>query len=324
MTHLLIKADARRIPLADRSVQCCVTSPPYWGLRDYGADGQLGLEPTPEAYVVSMVAVFREVRRVLADDGTLWLNLGDCYNAYNGNAGPSSGIDQRRSGARADLASGHGLRDKSLKPKDLIGIPWMVAFALRADGWYLRSDIVWSKPNPMPESIEDRPTRSHEFVFLLTKSERYYYDHEASKEAAISDHQSGNGFKREARLSYLDAEGARGNDEVWDDVGGRRNGRSVWTIPVRAFQGAHFATFPPAIPERCIKAGSRLGDVVLDPFNGAGATGVVANALNREYVGLDINPDYLAMAAKRISRPHARIRADRPGKPMPLFIEEHQ
>ncbi|MDI9684286.1 DNA-methyltransferase [Burkholderia cenocepacia] len=280
-------------------VQTCVTSPPYFGLRDYGHDGQIGLEESPEQYINAMVEVFRCVRDVLADDGTLWLNIGDSYATAGGSG--RQGSTGQRAGRRhtAEIASSKNAGD-GIKPKDLIGIPWMLAFALRADGWYLRSDIIWSKGNPMPESVTDRPTKSHEYLFLLAKSERYFYDHEAVKEPAVSDHPSGNGFKRDARLSYKDGNGARGNDKQWTDIGGKRNRRTVWNINTKPYKGAHFAVFPPALVEPCILAGSRPGDAVLDPFFGSGTTGEVAHANSRNFVGLEINPTYAPLQRNRI------------------------
>lgn len=285
------------------SVQTCVTSPPYWGLRDYGVSGQLGLEKSPDEYVSKMVEVFREVRRVLKDDGTLWLNLGDSYNAYNGNAGPSSGFSR---GSAADtqrpkLTSGHGLRTPGLKPKDLVGIPWRMAFALQADGWYLRQDIIWHKPNPMPESVRDRCTKAHEYIFLLSKSERYYFDSESILEP-FSDREFRGKLKGERGSQAYAA--ARGNDRTnsggFPRVRNGRNKRSVWSVISRPFKGAHFATFPPDLIEPCVLAGSRVGDTVLDPFSGAGTTGVVALKHGREYVGIDLNPQYVDIAEKRI------------------------
>jgi len=250
---VLLCGDSRQelAALPAGSVHACVTSPPYFGLRDYGVAGQLGLETTPEEYVDAMVAVFREVRRVLRDDGTLWLNLGDSYAAGGQNSGsrPEDLTGKQRSNAGCRYE--RRVAPPGLKPKDLIGIPWRVAFALQADGWYLRSDIVWSKPNPMPESITDRPTKSHEYIFLLTKRPRYFYDHEAVKEPAVSQHGSGNGYKRAERRSR---EG-RGSDTPYLPTP-LRNGRSVWTITTKPFKGAHFATFPPDLVEPCVRAGT--------------------------------------------------------------------
>jgi DNA modification methylase len=311
----VLNGDARRLPIADGVAQCCVTSPPYYGLRDYGADGQIGLEQTPADYVAAIVAVFREVRRVLRDDGVLWLNLGDTYNAYNGNAGPSSSISKgRHDAAHPDLIRGHGLLNKAMKPKDLLGIPWRVAFALQADGWYLRSDVIWSKPNPMPESVRDRPTKAHEYVFLLTKRERYFYDAEAIAEP----HRSEGGKTWDDRKAMGHA--GHTDDLVQRGVaipsltgaGWGKNARTVWTINPRPFPGAHFATMPPELAERCIKAGSRPGDLILDPFTGAGTTGSVATGLGRRFIGTELNPTYAAMARRRIERPHAPV--ERPGR----------
>ena len=253
--------------LPAESVQTCITSPPYWGLRDYGAEGQLGLEATPEAYVASMVAVFQEVRRVLRDDGTLWLNLGDSY-ATNGKSYPqrdtSGGFSGRDKGTRGEQgysnASGAMFEKfipKGLKPKDLVGIPWRVAFALQADGWYLRSDIIWHKPNPMPESVTDRPTKAHEYLFLLTKSERYYYDAEAIKEPAAyfgKDARSGKGnIRYEGKRTK--GEACANGQQSFVTINEARNKRTVWTVPTSPYSGAHFATFPPNLITPCILAG---------------------------------------------------------------------
>jgi DNA modification methylase len=293
-----ILADARTIPLQSGSVQCVVTSPPYWGLRDYGIAGQLGLEPTPDAYVAALVGVFREVWRVLRDDGTLWLNLGDSYGARGGDT--MTGFNERYFGKpssvdkQAAIAATFPTTEKrtGLKPKDLVGIPWRVAFALQADGWYLRSDIIWAKPNPMPESVTDRPTKAHEYVFLLTKRERYYYDAEAISECSVSP------IKQRTRLvgmgqdSDAGTAGCAGND-------GARNARTVWTINPKPYAEAHFATMPEKLAERCIKAGSKPGDLVLDPFGGSGTIVKVARSLNRRGVMLDLNPAYLDLAKQR-------------------------
>jgi DNA modification methylase len=246
------------------SVQTCVTSPPYFGLRDYGHDGQIGLEPTPDEFVTALVGVFREVRRVLRDDGTVWLNLGDSYNnrAVNRPSSHQAGLgfesDHLGTSWRDHAANGRArmsISDGDLKEKDLLGIPWLVAFALRADGWYLRSDIIWAKPNPMPESVTDRPTKAHEYLFLLSKSPRYWYDADAIREND-GGLPSGNGFVRDHRLTYQNADGTgRGNEDEWTPGGGR-NKRSVWTVATQPYPGAHFATFPPKLIEPCILAGS--------------------------------------------------------------------
>jgi DNA modification methylase len=282
--------------LPDGMAQTCVTSPPYYGLRDYGHAGQIGLEETPDAYVARLAEVFREVRRVLRDDGTLWLNLGDTYSAYNGNRGPSQSISGNINDAVPALPSGSGLTVKDCKPKDLLGIPWMVAFALRADGWWLRQDIIWHKPNPMPESVTDRCTKAHEYVFLLTKSARYFYDAAAiAEESERGD--AGSRFDQGKTAQHqLDrqASGARIDD-------GRRNARSVWPIATQPYGGAHFATMPPALAERCIKAGSKPSDMVLDPFGGAGTTGLVADRLGRSATLIELNPEYARLAREHIT-----------------------
>ena len=250
MSILLINADSLHIPLADNSVQTCTTSPPYWGLRDYGVQDQLGLEPTPEQYVANMVAVFREVRRVLRDDGTCWLNLGDSY-ATNRNDHVSGGFGDNSIDEHSTIAKRGKLCPDGLKMKDLIGIPWRVAFALQADGWYLRSDIIWHKPNPMPESVTDRPTKSHEYVFLLTKNARYYFDQDAVREE--SQNVSGGGFSQK----YAEAQPDHGAMKFErGDYSAGRNIRTVWTIPTQPTPFAHFATYPEKLVEPCIKAGT--------------------------------------------------------------------
>jgi DNA modification methylase len=250
MKHLLIQGDARRIPLADGSVHCVITSPPYWGLRTYGVDRQIGLEPTPDLFVAELVAVFREVWRVLRDDGTCWLNLGDTYSQDTKWGGSSSNKNEPKVGYPRPSERGQS----GLKPKDLCGIPWRVALALQADGWYLRSDIIWSKPNPMPESVADRPTKAHEYLFLLTKSERYFYDADAIRKAD-KGRPSGNDFKnRQGSAAFQDRSGGIGGEQ-WEPGRGA-NSRSVWTISTQPFPGAHFATFPRKLIEPCIKAGT--------------------------------------------------------------------
>lgn len=366
--------------LPEESVNCCITSPPYWGLRDYGTgewsggdpecghkvsgqvqdgkapgaittgqrpgvdasvcrkcgatriDQQIGLEQTPGEYVEKMVQVFREVRRVLRNDGTVWLNLGDSYVAHPG---------QRKQGVERNDVAGWKQQTNAgcltigsrtapgLKAKDLVGIPWRVAFALQDDGWWLRSDIIWAKPAPMPESVTDRPTRSHEYIFLLAKSQSYYFDHEAIKEPSVSDHGSGNGYKRDSRLSYADDTGARGSDKPWvpsrpsakkgsfngkteamADTGQNaframtefRNKRDVWTVGSDPFPEAHFATFPPALILPCVLAGCPVGGTVLDPFNGAATTAMVAKRNHRKAIGCDLNGEYIEMSARRLSQ----------------------
>jgi len=314
----LIQADARQIPLRDGCVQCCVTSPPYFGLRDYGVEGQLGLEPTPDAFVAELVAVFRDVRRVLKDDGTLWLNLGDSYAAMRRSErseSPGVGATQAMPPQEMKVKWGSGgggnfhwripAFGMEIKPKDLMGIPWRVAFALQADGWYLRSDIIWHKPNPMPESVTDRPTKAHEYLFLLTKSERYFYDAEAIGEPAFG----GVGERRAPTRGqgYGHAKAAGGlrmpdRDGGFAANGGKRNKRSVWTVPTMPYSGAHFATMPEKLVEPCILAGSRLGDRVFDPFIGSGTVGAVAERLGRRWVGTDLNPAYHQLARKRTAQ----------------------
>jgi len=298
--------------LPDASVHCCVTSPPYWGLRDYGEPGQLGLEPTPEAYVENMVKVFREVRRVLRDDGTLWLNLGDSY-AASGVSGLA--IKGDTSTLVGSANSAHTAQKKTvpsgLKPKDLVGIPWRVAFALQADGWWLRSDIIWAKPNPMPESVRDRPTKAHEYIFLLTKSERYFYDNVAVMEPAQYGEQHANkatswGTDRKhpnkANVADYAFKGDNHTTSRMEDGSHGRNRRTVWTIATKPYPEAHFAVFPPELPEICIKAGCPEGGTVLDPFAGAGTTLMVALRLGRDAIGIELSPTYAEMARRRIDQ----------------------
>jgi DNA modification methylase len=312
MSLLLTQADARHLPFADGSVQCCIASPPYWGLRDYGTSGQLGLEPTPDAYVQNMVQVFREVWRVLRDDGVCWLNLGDSFASTNVIERPLS-----TSGNRDTRGVPYGSTMKSrtestarkslggLKPKDLVGIPWRVAFALQADGWYLRSDVIWSKPNPMPESVTDRPTKSHEYVFLLTKSARYFWDADAVREplsqftAQYLVKDWGRNDSGKIAPERKDAGTLRGTlrrDQI-NQYG--RNLRSVWHIATQPYPGAHFATMPEKLVERCVLAGSKAGDVILDPFMGSGTVARVALRFGRKAIGCDLNPAYLKLADAR-------------------------
>ena len=280
----------RKMP--SESVHCCVTSPPYFGLRDYGYEGQIGLEQTPEAYVAKLVEVFREVRRVLRDDGTLWLNLGDSY-ANDAKWGGSSG-GKHVQALHGNTGIGRGKKETGLKPKDLMGMPWRVAFALQEDGWYLRQDIIWHKPNPMPESVRDRCTKAHEYIFLLAKAERYYFDGAALKEPlATKPHALGN---RKLDVSRNDHDQMQ---KVWG-ADGLRNRRSVWTVTTKPFKGAHFATFPPDLIEPCILAGCPVGGTVLDPFGGAGTTGVVCQNRQRNAILCELNPEYAKMARDRI------------------------
>jgi len=263
----VFQGDALRVlqRLPPESVQCVVTSPPYWGLRDYEMDEQIGLEPTLPQFINRLVGVFAEVRRVLRDDGIFWLNIGDGYTSGNrGWRAPDKKNPARAMSIRPDTPEG-------LKPKDLMGIPWRVALALQDDGWYLRADIVWNKPNAMPESVKDRPTRAHEYLFMLTRSERYFYD----------------------AKSIVEING--------------RNCRSVWSVNTQPFAGAHFATFPPKLVEPCIRASSRPGDFVLDPFFGSGTVGVVSQELDRRYVGIELNPSYVDIAVERLELEERRI-----------------
>lgn len=403
----LIQGDALSVlkSARARTIQCCVTSPPYWGLRAYktspqiwGGDpdcshtwgedirtpwagqvpgpnggrkngshsryrqkytgpfcqrcgawrGELGLEPTPELYVAHIVEIFREVRRVLKDDGTLWLNLGDCYATGAGKVGSEPGggpqgarwkgfrgdhaIDKKRNGASIPIGPGtqpNRMPILGLKPKDLVGIPWRVAFALQADGWYLRSEIIWHKPNPMPESVTDRPTKAHEYLFLLTKRARYFYDAEAIEEPASADTHARYARGRSDNHKYADGgpgrqtiatnkpgslfarklaapgSGIKNNssfDAAMAVMPETRNKRSVWIVTTRPFKGAHFATFPPKLIEPCILAGSAKGDLILDPFAGAGTSGLVALSHGRRFLGIELNPAYIEMAEARIAK----------------------
>jgi DNA modification methylase len=287
--------------------QTCVTSPPYYGLRDYGHEGQIGLEETPEKYIKAMVEVFRCVWDVLEDDGTLWLNIGDSYamasmrgenSKFSGNVGAHSGYE------KGSVKLGKKSIPVGLKAKDLIGIPWMMAFALRADGWYLRQDIIWHKPNPMPESVQDRCTKAHEYIFLLSKSQKYYYDHEAIAEQSIHY-----GTDKRSDLGNIRYEGKRTQGEAaangqqsFVTVNENRNKRSVWTVTTKPYAGAHFATFPSDLIEPCIMAGAPVGGIVLDPFMGSGTTAQVAQDLGRKYLGCELNLDYKPLQGKRLAQ----------------------
>ncbi|MBI2427523.1 MAG: site-specific DNA-methyltransferase [Ignavibacteriales bacterium] len=307
MKYQLLLGDAyeqlRR--MKSRSVQCVVTSPPYWGLRDYGVDGQLGQESSPKEFVSKLVAIFSEVKRVLKDDGTLWLNLGDTYVGSNQSAGQKvSTLSTVQKGNRGSLHSIKRIpvnyKVLGLKPKDLIGIPWSVAFALRDAGWYLRSDIIWYKTNPMVESVRDRPTKAHEYIFLLTKRKKYYYDQEAIAEPikpeSLKRGKRGASFHR---YSALMGHTQKGTAKWADKNPTTRNKRSVWIISLKHSKFEHYATFPEDIPMICIKAGTKKGDVVLDPFAGSGTTLVAALKLRRKAIGIDINKKYV----NRIMRP---------------------
>jgi len=296
-TILVGDVRTRLAEIPDGSIQTCITSPPYWGLRDYGENEQIGLEESPQEYVNSMVEVFREVWRVLRDDGTLWLNIGDSYSGSGkGPAGNLGAAHDERNMEKKHSA----IVPDGLKPKDLVGIPWRVAFALQADGWYLRQDIIWAKPNPMPESVTDRCTKSHEYIFLLSKSRSYYFDNQAIKEPAVSN--VGNAKIRFGGNKYGDSNDpkhATKSGNVWKPSA-TRNKRDVWTINTKPFKGAHFAVMPEALVEPCVLAGSREGDVVLDPFTGSGTVAVVALANGRNFIGTELNSEYAQIAVERI------------------------
>lgn len=315
MTVEILHGDCRETlkTLPDASVNCCVTSPPYFGLRDYGHDRQIGLEETPEAFVQKMVEVFREVKRVLRDDATLWLNLGDSYARQAGDDSKKDPASQATGFANV-IASGGAKKGNNkppngLKPKDLIGIPWRVAFALQADGWYLRQDIIWHKPNPMPESVTDRCTKAHEYIFLLSKSARYFYDHSATMEPAQYGEQhaakatSWGTNRKHPNKSNLREYAFAGDNHTChkaDDGSYSRNKRSVWTVTTKPYKGAHFATFPPDLIRPCILAGCPTGGTVLDPFGGSGTTGQVAMEEGRNAILCELNADYVGLIRKRI------------------------
>jgi len=333
---MLINANALSIPLADRCVHTIVTSPPYYGLRDYGVDGQIGLEVTPDEYIANLVAVFRECKRILRDDGTLWVNIGDSYasmksrynqKAQNLNGGKSQ--DNVFQGNKTDL---YHHPELGIKDKDLIGIPWMLAFALRADGWYLRQDIIWAKPNPMPESVKDRCTKSHEYIFLLSKSAHYYYDNEAIKELATGydgrkDTKYKGGPKDMAggaheRWQYknLQPDGQQPNTMHLNRLVGEeymspvRNKRDVWTVTTKPYKGAHYATFNPELIKPCILAGAPEGGIVFDPFVGSGTTVATAIQLGRKGIGIDLSFKYL--------QENAKARVESAELPLLDFIEQ--
>lgn len=294
--------------LPDKIIDTCVTSPPYYGLRDYGMDNQIGLEQTPEEYINKLVEVFREVKRILKDDGTLWVNIGDSYAAQRGGthqpaetlAGGNHGltldgknVNRGRKDGYNPTRNAHAI---GLKHKDLIGIPWMLAFALRKDGWYLRQDIIWHKPNPMPESVKDRCTKSHEYIFLLSKSEHYYFDYKAIQEETVTK----DDIIRDRNNTKLNNTPGRShmNGLVTNNYD-MRNKRDVWTVTTKPVREAHFATYPEELIEPCILAGSRVNGGVLDPFFGSGTTGRVAQRLNRWFIGIELNPEYITISEKR-------------------------
>ena len=288
-----------------KSARTCVTSPPYYGLRDYGGEEkQIGLEQTPEEYIEQMVEVMSLVRDCLTDDGTLWLNIGDSY--YNYKSGTGEYAKQSFAKNRQDLPMKTPKRAnklKGFKDKELMGIPWMLAFALRKDGWHLRQDIIWNKPNPMPESVKDRCTKAHEYIFLLTKERDYYYDNEAIKEKAVGERWGGNTPINMNNTKDTDNQFSgltRQRKMVYD----KRNKRSVWTVNKKPYKGAHFAVYPPELIEPCILAGSEKGDIVLDPFMGSGTTAAVAKSLGRDYIGCELHEDYGNLIQKRVREYH--------------------
>jgi len=312
--------------MPDKSIQMCVTSPPYYGLRDYGVDGQIGLEKTPNEYIAKLVEIFREVKRVLKDDGILWVNIGDSYAGSGGAGGDynNGGLKDGQPKWKSKL----DIKASNLKPKNLIGIPWMLAFALRSDGWYLRQDIIWAKPNPMPESVKDRCTKSHEYIFLLSKSAHYYYDADAIAEPSTTYENRPAGVVRDRLYGYDSkqnkirvklgsksfskgqANGAgiepTGNTKKdYYEVPFVRNRRDIWTIKSKPYNGAHFAVFPPEIPRLCILAGSKPGDTILDPFAGSGTTGAVAISLRRRAVLCELNVEYVGLIRERITNEEA-------------------
>ena len=298
MVNKILFGDCREtLKTIDTKARMCVTSPPYYGLRNYGGeDKQIGMEQTPEEYIEQLVDVFRSVRDVLTDDGTLWLNIGDTYYNYRSDGNYPKQTVSRTKQDLPDFSPVRGNKLHNLKSKDLIGIPWMLAFALRADGWWLRQDIIWNKPNPMPESVKDRCTKSHEYIFLLSKSKHYFYDNEAIKEPVKQDwgerdrtsgkyHNPGTGLQPHSGLT-----------KSYD----RKNKRSVWTVTNKPYKGAHFAVFPPDLIEPCILAGSEENDIVLDPFMGSGTTAMLAKKHNRKYIGCELNEDYASLQSDRI------------------------
>ena len=297
MNKILFGDCRETLKTIDVKARMCVTSPPYYGLRNYGnEDRQIGMEQTPEEYIEQLVDVFRSVRDVLTDDGTLWLNIGDTYYNYRSDGNYPKQTVSRTKQDLPDFSPVRGNKLHNLKSKDLIGIPWMLAFALRADGWWLRQDIIWNKPNPMPESVKDRCTKSHEYIFLLSKSKQYFYDNEAIKEPVKQDwgtrdrtngkyHNPGSGLAPHSGLS-----------KSYD----RKNKRSVWTVTNKPYKGAHFAVFPPDLIEPCILAGSEENDIVLDPFMGSGTTAMLAKKHNRKYIGCELNEDYASLQTDRI------------------------
>ncbi len=297
----------------DKTINCCVTSPPYYQLRDYGNNKQIGLEATPYEYIKKLVAVFSEVKRVLKDDGTLWINIGD---SYSGSGKGAAHYTDDANGTKQATNSGSvgvdkidsGYSDGIIKPKDLIGIPWMLAFALRADGWYLRQDIIWSKPNPMPESVTDRCTKAHEYIFLLSKSPHYYYDYEAIKEPTVYPVGSRTDKKRgEFKGKFHAHEDFKHISDSFRAIRDTRNKRDVWNVSAKPYRGAHFATFPKDLIEPCILAGCPIGGTVLDCFFGSGTVGEVAVENQRDFIGIELNKKYCEMAKERINNTQIKL-----------------
>lgn len=325
------------------SVNCIVTSPPYFGLRNYGVEGQIGLEETPQQFVSKLVELFREARRVLRDDGTCWVNLGDSYNS-NDVGNTTSGIQGSRLASNPDYKAAHGYstqkgRLPGLPPKSLLGIPWRLALAMQDDGWILRSDIIWNKPSCMPESVTDRPTKSHEYVFLFAKSQKYFYDMDAISEPCVGGDTSyprgsngtntpnkgkrltGGGFSEKYANQQLN-HGGQSERKPYE----KRNKRSVWTVNIEPFSGAHFATFPTKLIEPMILAGCPVGGVVLDPFMGSGTTALVARQHGRSYIGSELNPEYVAIARDRLRMPFEPLQAQHEHEAalddLPLFAQK--
>lgn len=300
--------------LPSESINTVVTSPPYWGLRDYGVEGQIGLESSVEEYVAALVLVFREVKRILKNNGTVWLNLGDAYagsgKGRNADGKGNPGMNHMQSEGQFGGVVKVSKNVEGLKQKDLIGLPWRVAFALQADGWYLRQDIIWNKPNAMPESVTDRPTKSHEYIFLLSKQPKYYYDNEAIKERAIygtidvrgSVGTFGQPQKQRREDKVRGSFNGKYGTEAFRAIRDKRNKRSVWTVSTKPLKEAHFATFPEDLIEPCILAGCPLNGVVMDPFFGSGTTGLVSLKHGRNFVGIELNPEYIKIAKRRLSK----------------------
>jgi len=304
MKDTILFGDCREtLSQIDEKVRMCVTSPPYYGLRNYGDESnQIGQEDTPEEYIQNLVNIFRNVRNCLTDDGTLWLNIGDSYYNYRPGKGQAL-VQQTVSNNKQDLPDKCAKRAnklEGLKEKDLIGIPWMLAFALRADGWYLRQDIIWHKPNPMPESVRDRCTKSHEYLFLLSKNKKYYYDHESIKEKAVGERWGGNkpiNLNNTKDTNNTFSGLTRPRKMIYD----KRNKRSVWKVTNRPYKGSHFAVFPPDLIKPCILAGSEKNDIILDPFMGSGTTAFVAKELGRDYIGCELHEGYGNLIQKRLN-----------------------